>query len=108
MPAFALRTKTWSRFGPSPDVLGDRGLINFADRWPLLIVPMNIDNAAGLNPPGKIPDVNIGADNLRITKVLSDRQKRSSTIWSADFIPEKGEGVVVLLHGVFNIHVIVD
>lgn len=32
MPAFALRTKTWSRFDSSSDVPGARGLGNFADR----------------------------------------------------------------------------
>lgn len=61
--------------------------------------PMNIDFMTDVPKPSFIPDANIAAENLNIIKALSYRQTKSKLTWSADFIKNKGEGVVCLLHG---------
>ncbi|GFF22121.1 ATPase family AAA domain-containing protein 3B [Aspergillus udagawae] len=73
MAAFALSTKTWE--------------------------PVNIDWVTEMDKPDTIPDANTNPENLDIIKALSDRQIKTKFPWSADFIKDKGEGVVVLLHG---------
>ncbi|GCB17690.1 ATPase family AAA domain-containing protein 3B [Aspergillus awamori] len=73
MAAFALLTKTWEL--------------------------VNVDYAEQLEKAATIPDANIKPENLEIIKALSDRQIKTQNPWSADFIKDKGEGVVVLLHG---------
>ncbi|KAH7058739.1 hypothetical protein B0J12DRAFT_696419 [Macrophomina phaseolina] len=62
-------------------------------------MPVHIDHMGELGPPAYVPDANIGADNLNIIRALSHRQISARKTWSADFIKNKGEGVVVLLHG---------
>ncbi|KAF2141541.1 uncharacterized protein K452DRAFT_308644 [Aplosporella prunicola CBS 121167] len=61
--------------------------------------PLNVDFMTDVPFPKKTPDANIEAENLNIIKALSYRQTKSKLAWSADFIKNKGEGVVVLLHG---------
>ncbi|GLA83351.1 hypothetical protein AtubIFM56815_007543 [Aspergillus tubingensis] len=73
MAAFALSTKTWEI--------------------------VNVDYAEQLEKATTIPDANIKPESLQIIKALSDRQIKTQNLWSADFIKDKGEGVVVLLHG---------
>lgn len=73
LPAFALATKTWTF--------------------------INVDSISEMGQPEKLPDANIGAENLKVIRALSDRQTKSKVPWSADFIKNKGEGVVILLHG---------
>ncbi|RAK92304.1 P-loop containing nucleoside triphosphate hydrolase protein [Aspergillus costaricaensis CBS 115574] len=73
MAAFALSTKTWEI--------------------------VNVDYAEQLEEATTIPDANIKPESLQIIKALSDRQIKTQNLWSADFIKDKGEGVVVLLHG---------
>ncbi|GKZ57903.1 hypothetical protein AnigIFM63309_004159 [Aspergillus niger] len=60
---------------------------------------VNVDYAEQLEKAATIPDANIKPENLEIIKALSDRQIKTQNPWSADFIKDKGEGVVVLLHG---------
>mgnify|MGYP007046765664 CR=1 FL=1 len=60
---------------------------------------MNVDYAEQLEKAATIPDANIKPENPEIIKALSDRQIKTQNPWSADFIKDKGEGVVVLLHG---------
>ncbi|KAL0254965.1 hypothetical protein SLS55_009489 [Diplodia seriata] len=62
-------------------------------------MPVHVDNMRSMGPPAYVPDANIGTDNLRIIRALSHRQVSTRQSWSADFIKNKGEGVVVLLHG---------
>ncbi|KAK7719111.1 hypothetical protein SLS57_005844 [Botryosphaeria dothidea] len=62
-------------------------------------MPVHVDHMGELGPPDYVPDANIGVDNLNIIRALSHRQVSSRKNWSADFIKNKGEGVVVLLHG---------
>ncbi|OJD40335.1 atpase aaa+ type core protein [Diplodia corticola] len=59
----------------------------------------NVENMRELQEPKYIPDTHIGDENLDIINALSYRQIHSKDKWSADFIKDKGEGVVVLLHG---------
>lgn len=73
LSAFALSTKTW--------------------------VLINVESIIELEGPETIPDANVDPEGLRIIKALSDRHINSKAPWSADFIKNKGEGVVVLLHG---------
>ncbi|KAK8184818.1 P-loop containing nucleoside triphosphate hydrolase protein [Phyllosticta capitalensis] len=73
MPGFALRTKSWTI--------------------------INVDNTSALEEPEKVPPANIPQEELKIIKALSDRQMKTKVPWSADFIKNKGKGVVVLLHG---------
>ncbi|KAK2758235.1 hypothetical protein FQN54_004079 [Arachnomyces sp. PD_36] len=65
------------------------------DTWTVI----NVDSIYELDKPDKVPEANIGAENFKIIKALSDRQINSKVPWSADFIKNKGEGVAVLLHG---------
>jgi hypothetical protein len=60
---------------------------------------VNIDWVTEMDKPDTIPDANTNPENLDIIKALSDRQIKTKFPWSADFIKDKGEGVVVLLHG---------
>ncbi|GME41109.1 ATPAse AAA+ type core protein [Neofusicoccum parvum] len=62
-------------------------------------MPVHVDYMHDIGPPDYVPDANIGASNLRIIRALSHRQVSTKPSWSADFIKNKGEGVVVLLHG---------
>ncbi|GES65448.1 ATPase family AAA-domain-containing protein 3B [Aspergillus terreus] len=71
--AFALSTKTWEL--------------------------VNIEWVMEMDKPVTIPDANTNSRNLDIIKALSERQIKTKSPWSADFIKNKGEGVVVLLHG---------
>lgn len=61
--------------------------------------PLHIDFMTEVPKPPFTPDANIAAENLNIIKALSYRQTKSKLSWSADFIKNKGEGVVCLLHG---------
>ncbi|RYP65717.1 hypothetical protein DL771_008162 [Monosporascus sp. 5C6A] len=60
---------------------------------------IHIDNALDLEEVDKVPDAIIDPEKLRIIKALSDQQIKKAKPWSPDFIKNKGEGVVVLLHG---------
>ncbi|KAL1615181.1 hypothetical protein SLS56_011913 [Neofusicoccum ribis] len=62
-------------------------------------VPVNVDFMRDMAPPEYVLDANIGEENSQIIKALSHRQLKSKATWSADFIKNKGAGVVVLLHG---------
>lgn len=68
---------------------------------------MNVDYAEQLEKATTIPDANIKPESLQIIKALSDRQIKTQNLWSADFIKDKGEGVVVLLHGQLRCLIIV-
>jgi len=61
--------------------------------------PLNIDFCTPVPKPAFTPDANIAEENLNIIKALSYRQTKSKLSWSADFIKNKGDGVVALLHG---------
>jgi len=61
--------------------------------------PLHIDFCSPMTKPAFTPDANIAEENLNIIKALSYRQTMSKLTWSADFIKNKGDGVVVLLHG---------
>jgi hypothetical protein len=71
----------------------------YTDRCILWSALINVDLISELEEVAKIPDAIIGADNLKMINALSDRQIKSKVPWSADYIKNKGEGVVVLLHG---------
>ncbi|KAL5339791.1 P-loop containing nucleoside triphosphate hydrolase protein [Aspergillus crustosus] len=60
---------------------------------------VHIDYTSDMDTPDTIPEANIDPEDLKMIKALSDRQIKSKVPWSADFIKNKGEGVVVLLHG---------
>jgi hypothetical protein len=60
---------------------------------------INVDSILELDDPDKIPPANIELSKLKVITALSDRQVKTKVPWSADFIKNKGEGVVVLLHG---------
>jgi NACalpha-BTF3-like transcription factor len=62
-------------------------------------VPVNIEFMKPVEKPAFTPDANIAEENLNIIKALSYRQTKSKLSWSADFIKNKGDGVVCLLHG---------
>ncbi|KAK7536773.1 uncharacterized protein J3D65DRAFT_623379 [Phyllosticta citribraziliensis] len=73
MPGFALLTKSWTI--------------------------INVDWISELGEPDKVPPANIPQEELKFIKALSNRQMKTKVPWSADFIKNKGKGVVVLLHG---------
>jgi hypothetical protein len=60
---------------------------------------MNIDYMTELAPPELISKPVITKDDLETINALSHSQMSLESPWSADFIKNKGEGVVVLLHG---------
>lgn len=62
-------------------------------------VPLNVEFMKSIEKPAFTPDANIAQENLNIIKALSYRQTKSKLTWSADFIKNKGDGVVCLLHG---------
>jgi len=61
--------------------------------------PLNVEYCTPVPKPAFTPDANIAEENLNIIKALSYRQTKSKLSWSADFIKNKGDGVVALLHG---------
>ncbi|KAF4843503.1 Protein MSP1 [Colletotrichum siamense] len=46
----------------------------------------------------EVPEAIVSGEKLKIIKALAERQM-SAKPWSADYIKNKGEGVVILLHG---------
>lgn len=44
----------------------------------------------------------MSGESLQIIKALAERQM-TPTPWSADYIRNKGEGAVILLHGKFGV-----
>ncbi|KAK7983229.1 hypothetical protein PG989_010631 [Apiospora arundinis] len=62
-------------------------------------VPIHVDYIRELKLEDNIPEAIIEPAKLNIINALSEHQLASKRPWSADFIANKGEGAVVLLHG---------
>lgn len=63
-------------------------------------VVINIDNTTELKAPEVIPKAVVDPEKEAIIMALSDHQSQGANkSWSADYIKNKGDGVIILLHG---------
>jgi hypothetical protein len=62
-------------------------------------VAVNIDNTKEIESADVPPKPILDESSHDIIQALAEYQLKGEKPWSADFIRDKGEGVVVMLHG---------
>ncbi|KAI8180864.1 hypothetical protein K4K54_008114 [Colletotrichum sp. SAR 10_86] len=63
----------------------------------IIVISAHVGNIRDLAKE-EVPEAIVSGEKLKIIKALAERQM-SAKPWSADYIKNKGEGVVILLHG---------
>lgn len=91
--AFVLETKTWGKESTQSNYVVHHAYDTCR------VVCINIDNTASLQAPKLPPDAIIETEKQEIIMALSDHHTQDAKAWSADYIKNKGDGVVILLHG---------
>ncbi|KAK8124349.1 uncharacterized protein PG998_000108 [Apiospora kogelbergensis] len=60
---------------------------------------IHLDSVCDLRPESDLPEAILDPQKLSIINALTEHQVNSKQSWSADYIENKGEGVIILLHG---------